>query len=160
MRLSAEYQEQDRTGRPLSMLIIDIDYFKTYNDKNGHLAGDECLIKVAKKIQQNATRAGDLAARYGGEEFAVILADTPINGAVVVAEKIRRDIRALKIPNASSLGDVLTVSIGAATLESMRQGSMTDLIKTADKALYMAKEKGRDRVETFEVNRSGGKAIR
>ena len=147
LRLSSEFQELERRGRSLSFIITDIDYFKAYNDNFGHPAGDECLVKVAKKLQQCATRAGDLAARYGGEEFAVILSDTPLAGALIVAEKIRQEIKDMGMPLSPLGGGVVTLSLGVATILPSRQNSIADLIKAADDALYRAKNNGRDRVE-------------
>ncbi|MDD5427714.1 MAG: GGDEF domain-containing protein [Candidatus Omnitrophica bacterium] len=147
LRLTSEFQELSRSGKPLSLIMADVDLFKMYNDTFGHLAGDDCLVKIAKKLQQCATRAGDLAVRYGGEEFAVVLSDTPSAGAKIVAEKIREEVRGLGIHNPSAPGALITLSLGVATVYPSRQNSVEALIKAADDALYRAKKNGRNRVE-------------
>jgi len=146
--LNNEWKRALRRNMPLSLLMIDIDFFKLYNDTCGHLAGDECLKKVAKKIKANLKRAGDLAARYGGEEFAVILPDTDARGAAVVAERIRQGIVNLKIIHpASHVSKYVTVSLGGAAVIPSPNSSPQQLISVADKALYQAKQGGRNRVE-------------
>ncbi|MDD5436003.1 MAG: GGDEF domain-containing protein [Candidatus Omnitrophica bacterium] len=150
IKLSSEFQQMYEARKPLSLIIMDVDWFKAYNDSFGHFIGDECLIKIAKKLQQCATRTGDLAARYGGEEFAIILADTPLDGAHIVAEKMRREIKELKIPHPSLPGGVVTISLGVASAVPSRGNSAEELVKAADRALYKAKENGRDRVEVFK----------
>ena len=151
LRLSSEFQELERTGKSLSVIIADVDHFKAYNDNFGHIAGDECLIKIAKRLQQCATRAGDLAARYGGEEFAIVLSDTPLDGARVVAEKMRQEVKGLGMPHSPVGGTIVTLSLGVATILPSHRNSVEGLIKAADDALYRAKERGRDRVEISET---------
>lgn len=132
----------------VSLLLIDVDFFKPYNDNYGHQAGDECLVKVAGVIDDAVRRnSDDLAARYGGEEFAVVLRSTNITGAVKVAEKIRQDMHALKLKHEySKPRPVLTLSIGIAAIDPINDKDENDVIKRADQALYQAKENGRDRV--------------
>jgi len=146
--LELEWQRAMRTELPLSLVFADIDYFKRYNDSYGHQAGDDCLKQVADSLQETVHRPADLVSRYGGEEFVLILPDTTSEGALAVAEKMLRQISGLKIPHKNSdSADHVTLSIGVATL-SPEEGSSPDiLVKAADKVLYKAKEKGRNRIE-------------
>jgi diguanylate cyclase (GGDEF)-like protein len=143
--LKAEWARGLRSGKPMSLLMIDVDHFKLFNDRHGHHGGDEALRNVATAIQQRIRRPGDLAARYGGEEFSVVLAETPLNGAIVIAEAIRAGIEAL--PRFASDDLPITVSIGIASQLSQPSATLSGLIGAADKALYQAKRKGRNRVE-------------
>lgn len=144
--LNREYYIGCRTGRPLSILMIDIDYFKLFNDTYGHLAGDNCLQRVAVALEASVCRPTDLVARYGGEEFAIILADTPENGENVVAEKILKEIAALDIDHeGSKVSDKLTVSIGGYTLKPAANYDPPYVVAEADKSLYQAKGEGRNR---------------
>jgi diguanylate cyclase (GGDEF)-like protein/PAS domain S-box-containing protein len=143
-----EINKMRRMSSPLSLIICDIDYFKNFNDACGHLAGDDCLKKVANKIQSSFTRASDLVARYGGEEFVIILPDTNKDMATVLAERMRVGIEQLGIEhNASKVANVITVSVGLTTLVPDEGTTIPMLIGRADKALYTAKEKGRNTVE-------------
>jgi len=135
-----------RTSRPLSVLLCDVDHFKAYNNAHGQLAGDECLVKVARAVQASARRPGDYAARYGGAEFAVLLQDTGIEGAQSVAERICKAVRALAIPHAGS-AEVkhVTISVGAAAIQPTHEGEPDPLVRKADECLYRAKGEGRNR---------------
>jgi diguanylate cyclase (GGDEF)-like protein/PAS domain S-box-containing protein len=145
-KLLEEWRRAKRHGDPLSLLMIDVDYFKQYNDRNGHPAGDVCLKTIANCLIGQTLRAGDLAARFGGEEFAILLPQTPSEGAVAVAERIRRAIEDVALPhNASPVSPFVTVSIGATT--SCDISTMETLVAQADAALYDAKRGGRNRVE-------------
>jgi diguanylate cyclase (GGDEF)-like protein len=148
--LDREWRQAARYTLPLSVIMIDIDEFKGYNDRYGHQAGDDSLRTVAATLARNVTRAGDLVARYGGEEFAVILAHMTQEEAIAVAEKLRRAVEALQVPHAaSSVADHLTISLGVATWMPSQAGRETDasaLVAEADRALYAAKESGRNRV--------------
>lgn len=136
-----------RTDSPMSLLLMDIDHFKPYNDNYGHQAGDDCLRQVAQALAASSTRTIDLIARYGGEEFAAILPGTDMDGALVVAENMRRNIEALALPHAhSGTAAHVTLSIGIAT-DSM-DGPPLDLVKLADEALYRSKESGRNKTST------------
>jgi len=140
-----------RTGSRLSVLMIDIDYFKKYNDTYGHEAGDNCLKAVAFALSQCVIRDEDFVARYGGEEFAVVLPNTDENGAQLVAERMLEKVRECNIPHrASDIANNVTISIGGTTdvINHMQHGS--DYIKAADKALYESKKNGRNRY-TFHV---------
>ncbi|MBE9181553.1 PleD family two-component system response regulator [Oculatella sp. LEGE 06141] len=145
--LQREWLRMARERLPLSLILIDIDCFKAYNDAHGHLAGDECLKQVAQIIQQAAQRPADLAARYGGEEFVVVLPNTAVHGAVRVAEKMQSSLKEKAIAHAnSSVGSAITLSIGVTGMVPRLGTASTELIATADKALYQAKLKGRNRI--------------
>ena len=127
------------------MILADIDHFKKYNDFYGHQAGDECLFKVAQEVGNYVRRAGDLLARYGGEEFVIILPSTDETSAVMIAERIRLGIEALKLPHeASPVVSYVTLSLGIATTIPEQNNYRETLIKAADVALYKAKMKGRN----------------
>ncbi len=133
-----------REGRPLALLMMDVDYFKLYNDCYGHTAGDDCLIQIAAILQGSSKRATDLVARYGGEEFALIAYDTQIQGAQQLGEAIRQAIARLALPHALSPHGQVTVSIGAAVLMPGDEVEPVELIRLADAALYRAKSDGRN----------------
>jgi len=143
----------DRTNTNLSLLLIDIDYFKKYNEVYGHDAGDNCLRIIASTLIQCVSRDIDFVARYGGEEFAIILPNTDKNGLHMIAKKLLEKIRDCKIPHkASHIADYVTVSIGGTTSVVKHLQQAQDYIKSADKALYESKKNGRDRYtyENFE----------
>ena len=144
--IQQEWQRAYRGKQPLSLLLVDADHFKSFNDTYGHQAGDEVLRKIAGVLRTRAHRVSDLAARYGGEEFAVVLGNTDHAGAAKLAEAIRADVEALAIPHASRPGGVATISIGHATRSEGGYDSVQDLVAAADKALYEAKNGGRNRV--------------
>jgi diguanylate cyclase (GGDEF)-like protein len=146
-RLEKEWQRLARENLPLSLLLCDVDFFKRYNDRYGHPAGDDCLRAVAKAIDSCIRRPADLAARYGGEEFAVILPNTEQNGAAFIANKILGAVAALDlVHDASYVKDRVSLSIGISTTKPKRKGEPKELIEATDKALYLAKSEGRDRV--------------
>ena len=141
-----EWNRCAREGLPISVAILDLDYFKSINDHYGHLYGDECLIQVADCIKQNLNRPRDLCARYGGEEFAVIMGNTPSANAVQLIERIRLEILSQKIKHKlSPITGYVTASIGVATITPSKQDDMADLLLHADKALYQAKSEGKNR---------------
>jgi two-component system chemotaxis family response regulator WspR len=145
--LEMEWRRAMREQSQLSLLMIDVDYFKAFNDSFGHLKGDEVLHQVADSIRGGCSRPSDLPARYGGEEFAMVLPSTSSGGARLVAEKIRRAVEALHIPHTSPAeGSVLTVSIGLATMLPQQGEEHRLLIQSADRALYQAKNAGRNQV--------------
>jgi diguanylate cyclase (GGDEF)-like protein/PAS domain S-box-containing protein len=143
--LHGEWQRALRQQQPLSLLMVDVDNFKQYNDAYGHLGGDECLQRIARAVA-NEMRANDLVARYGGEEFAVILPNQSLKGAAIVAERIRCRVEQLRLPNLGSQPHVVTVSIGAATALASPDTDPSQLVATADSALYRAKHMGRNRI--------------
>ncbi len=142
--LHAEWARALRQQQPLSLLMVDVDNFKAYNDANGHLGGDECLKRIARAVSSEM-RANDLTARYGGEEFAVILPNQSLKGAAIVAERIRCRVEALQLPSTGPTRHV-TVSIGAATAIAGPDSTASQLVATADAALYRAKHLGRNRI--------------
>lgn len=148
-RLEHEWQRLYREQKPISFLLFDVDYFKRYNDCYGHQMGDDCLFKLAQTVQEVVYRPADLVARYGGEEFGVILPNTDLEGASSVARRIHAAIQALHIPHKTSdVSDVVTISMGIANLIPMSELSSADLIAIADRALYRAKEQGRNQSAT------------
>ncbi len=143
--LLLHWQYHQREQKPIALILIDIDYFKFYNDSYGHQSGDDCLIRVAEVIARIPQRGIDLVARYGGEEFAVILPNTNSEGALVVAESIRNAITILNIPHQSStVSDRITLSLGITSLIPGSDQNPEILINSADKALYTAKKQGRN----------------
>jgi diguanylate cyclase (GGDEF)-like protein len=148
--LKLEWQRHLRQQQPLSLILLDIDYFKLYNDSYGHPQGDDCLIRVAQTISEVVQRPTDLFARYGGEEFAIILPETPSQGALIVAQSVKNAIAQIKIPHReSSVNQYVTLSIGVCTVIPFSQLIPEDLIAQADEALYRAKKEGRNRVLTY-----------
>lgn len=146
--LELEFQRLKRYGTPFSLLLLDIDFFKNFNDHYGHVAGDACLVKVAGLIASLVSRPTDLAARYGGEEFTVILSGTDADGAYAIAERIRQGVQDLAIPHhTSSANRYITVSIGLCTVTpDTAPDSTVDILHLADAQLYLAKEQGRNRI--------------
>jgi diguanylate cyclase (GGDEF)-like protein len=145
--LDSELSRTSRERQPLSMLMIDVDRFKAYNDHYGHQAGDTCLKLVANGLRETALRPGDSLARYGGEEFVAILPNTDEDGAFVLAERLRRGLREMALPHEGSEKGIVTVSIGIASYGANVISRHDDeLLHRADEALYDAKAAGRDRV--------------
>ncbi|HXF83114.1 MAG TPA: diguanylate cyclase [bacterium] len=145
--LDREWRQAVRYRLPLSLIMVDIDHFKEYNDTYGHQQGDECLRRVAEALEHCVNRAGDFVARYGGEEFAVILSHTTLPAAITVAQKLRASVEALRIPHrASTTAAHVTISVGVATSVPERESGPSDLLAAADRALYAAKSAGRNRV--------------
>jgi diguanylate cyclase (GGDEF)-like protein len=145
--LDSEWRRCSRISVPFSVIMIDIDYFKPYNDTYGHLQGDECLKAVASVLSGSIQRPGDILARYGGEEFLAILPGIDIHGAIHLAEKMRLSVTHLGMPHASSkAADHVSISAGAAMETSCWENYPHDLVKVADEQLYRAKEAGRNRV--------------
>ena len=146
-RANGAWKRAARNNEALSILIMDIDHFKLYNDYYGHMAGDECIARVAAAIKGSLSRPGDLVARYGGEEFIALLSDTHEDGAYHVAERIRKSVAALNIQHReSSTATHITISIGGAVVNHTSGTELRDQINAADKALYASKQNGRNRV--------------
>jgi diguanylate cyclase (GGDEF)-like protein len=156
--LDQEWRRAARTGSPLSLLMVDIDHFKALNDARGHQYGDDCLRQVATALSDALKRAGDLATRYGGEEFAVVLPATELDGARAIAEEIRARVEELAIGREAGSSAVVTVSVGAATALASEGVPPSDLIDAADRALYQAKNEGRNRVVAAAPPRSSATA--
>lgn len=144
--LEQEYRRQRRNGRPLSLLLCDVDHFKAFNDTYGHIAGDDCLRVLSKELERQVKRPGDLLARYGGEEFAIVLPDTDQAGAITVAERILTAIRNLEItPAFAPQRSKVTVSLGISSIKTIcAEETPAQLVAAADMALYRAKAAGRD----------------
>ena len=148
--LAMEWRRSARTRSSLSLLMVDIDGFKAFNDALGHQAGDKCLRTVASVISECVRRAGDTVARYGGEEFVVLLSDTEAAGAAILAERIRSAIEQRNIAHPAMLRGRLTVSIGVATMAGKETLEASTLVRAADAALYQAKRDGRNLVRVAE----------
>lgn len=149
--IEKEWRRASRQGTPLTLIMLDIDDFKPFNDTYGHQGGDHCLKEIATLLVESVKREGDLAARYGGEEFALLLPDTDEHGAVQLAENIRRKVDQLRIPHVSSeIADHVTVSMGVCSLIPAATETPQVLIDRADRALYQAKRTGRNRVCLFQ----------
>jgi diguanylate cyclase (GGDEF)-like protein len=146
-QISTEWARAARNNKPLSLILLDVDFFKLYNDRYGHQAGDDALRLVAHTLKSSLRRPADLVARYGGEEFACVLPETSHEDAQVIAEELERQIRTLGIPHQSSTVDtVITISVGLATRVGNTDDDVTSLIGLADKLLYQAKHTGRGQV--------------
>ncbi len=150
-----EWRRCTREDLPISMLLIDVDYFKKYNDRFGHAKGDECLLEVASRLGNISRRPGDIAARHGGEEFAVLLPNTSLENAMMLAERFRVSIERLGIEHPDSEYKVLTVSIGVSSCDPMQRDQSDDdvvypamLMNSSDNAMYLAKRQGRNRIAT------------
>ncbi|HXC93961.1 MAG TPA: diguanylate cyclase [Geobacteraceae bacterium] len=145
--LDAELKRASRSSQLLSLILCDVDFFKSYNDHYGHVAGDKCLQAIGKVLRQNFKRISDLPARYGGEEFAVIFPDTPPGSAGQLAEKLRLEMIAQAIPHAfSAAAEFVTLSFGVVGALPTGERNADWFINAADKALYQAKENGRNQV--------------
>jgi diguanylate cyclase (GGDEF)-like protein/PAS domain S-box-containing protein len=150
--LEEELRHAVRSQYSMSVMMIDVDFFKRYNDAYGHLAGDECLKSIAAILKSISRRPGDIAARFGGEEFVLVLSMLNSEQAVTIAEKIRAEVEAFKMPHArSKISDFVTISIGVVSAIPNKDMTSFDFIKYADEALYKAKEEGRNRVVFKEV---------
>lgn len=143
--MDVERNRANRRGQPLSVAMLDVDYFKQYNDAYGHGAGDDVLRQIAKVILQIINRSGELVARYGGEEFIMLLPETGREGAIRVAERIRLAVESLKITHEqSSVSPFVTISAGGISLVPSINATTTEILELADKQLYLAKRAGRN----------------
>ncbi|MDB5932717.1 MAG: diguanylate cyclase [Massilia sp.] len=147
-RLDAEFRRAIRDQSPIALVMLDVDYFKRFNDRQGHVAGDACLQMVAQAMLAGQRRPGDIAARFGGEEFTILLPDTDLAGALLVAEKIRSAIAALELPHDASPFHIVTASVGVHACVPARGQLARAMVEAADRALYAAKAEGRNRVCT------------
>ncbi len=148
--LELETGRSIRNGAIFSVVLLDVDYFKKYNDSQGHLQGDDCLKAVAEALGSACKRSVDLVARYGGEEFCAILPDTSMENALLVAEAMRMNVESLKIPHPESPIGHVTISVGVFGTVPDTPKDAENMLKNADKALYRAKESGRNQVQAFE----------
>ncbi len=138
-------QSRKRSGGSCSVLMVDVDFFKQYNDHFGHIAGDECLVRVVDALRASLWRGGDLIARYGGEEFAVVLPDSSLHAAEIVGQRLVDAVSALKMPHPKSRFGCVTVSVGVATCSTCGPEEAVNLLESADRGLYLAKHEGRNR---------------
>jgi diguanylate cyclase (GGDEF)-like protein len=153
-QLTAEWGRAVRNNTALSVVLLDVDFFKPYNDRYGHQAGDDCLRRVATALKATLRRPGDLVARYGGEEFACLLPHTDLNGALQVARQLGQQVFAQGIEHAdSSAASVVTVSLGVCTKREQASGTAGELLRQADAQLYAAKERGRNQVSGIALGR-------
>jgi diguanylate cyclase (GGDEF)-like protein len=144
-RFAAEFGRAQRLNIPLSLIMLDVDYFKLYNDSYGHPAGDRVLSSIAQTLKTQLNRPTDVVARYGGEEFVIILPDSDMEGSRIVADKLRVAVSDLNIPHdKSAIDDHITVSIGIASCQKQTHCNAADLLDSADQALYSAKHDGRN----------------
>ncbi|MBA3015683.1 MAG: PleD family two-component system response regulator [Proteobacteria bacterium] len=151
--LDSEWNRAKRLRSCLSLVMVDIDHFKLFNDHYGHIAGDECLRWVAQALKQSLRRACDFVSRYGGEEFVCILPETDLDEALKVAEHLRSAVAELAIPHAfSTVVGTVTISMGVASMMPLPEKASVDLMLAADQALYQAKNTGRNRVCYFQDN--------
>jgi diguanylate cyclase (GGDEF)-like protein len=145
--LGLEWRRAQREQTPVSLILVDVDFFKLFNDHYGHEAGDEVLKRVAATLDATVGRPADLVARYGGEEFVVVLPGTDVQGAARLAERLRAAVAAMAIPHAQSrTAPHVTISLGVATVVPAREGAPEGLVTAADQALYEAKREGRNRL--------------
>ncbi|MFT9848226.1 sensor domain-containing diguanylate cyclase [Aneurinibacillus sp. REN35] len=155
-KLKEEWEQAAQASSPFSLVMFDIDQFKLYNDTYGHQGGDECLKRIARAVEEEVRQAGSLIARYGGEEFACILPNTDTEGALLVAEKIRACVENLQLPHsASKIAPFVTVSVGAGTMIPSSPQKPEALLSCADKALYHAKEHGRNQTCHYHQQKVG-----
>jgi len=149
--IDMEWRKALRKKTPIAIIMMDVDYFKKYNDNYGHQKGDDCLITVANGLKQSLELPSDMVARYGGEEFVILLPDSDINRAIEMGEKARERVENLNIKHEhSSVTDHVTISCGVASIIPGEMESYEGLIKIADDSLYLAKEKGRNRVVSLD----------
>ena len=149
--LEREWQRAKREKVPLTLVMLDVDFFKSYNDTYGHMAGDECLKLIASMLKALPKRTADVVARYGGEEFAIVLPNTDRRGAAVVGEKVRVGVEKLGVEHkASSISKHVTVSVGVAVIVPKQDDLSPIIVATADRALYQAKVGGRNQIKVAE----------
>jgi diguanylate cyclase (GGDEF)-like protein len=157
--LAVEWSRAARERRQVGLLMIDVDCFKMFNDSYGHVAGDQCLRRIANVLAAEAHRATDLAGRYGGEEFFVLMPGTDLAGALMVGERIRGAVEAMGLKHERNPHKVVTISVGCHSTVPQRFVSSETLVEEADKALYLAKKSGRNRVDAHESVAGGRKAL-
>jgi len=160
MALKTEFYRLKRSGSTLSLVMLDVDHFKNFNDTYGHLAGDDCLHQIGMMLETIVGRAPDIVARYGGEEFTVILPETESSGAQALAERIRKGVEELAIPHSTSdTAKYVTVSLGVISVYPSSLVSPKQLVALADEALYSAKNKGRNRITVVDDKKTREKTL-
>ncbi len=147
--LAQEWNREQRTGSALSVILLDVDHFKHYNDHYGHQAGDDCLKALALALTRSERRAGRLVARYGGEEFVVLLPGVDDREALETARRVQQEVWAMRLPHAQTEPGIVTVSLGVSSTVPTRQNSPEELLRQADQALYRAKRQGRNQVQIY-----------
>lgn len=159
-KIAEEWYRSIRNGFPISLAIVDIDFFKLYNDTYGHIEGDDCLRQIANILFRALKRAGDFVARYGGEEFVILLPQTPLNEAMKTAQYLRSMIEEANIPHMSSpIKKNVTVSMGLACMVPKKADNYLTLIQAADLALYKSKKEGRDQVRIYSEQLNGNENV-
>jgi diguanylate cyclase (GGDEF)-like protein len=153
--LAYEYARHLRSGKELSLIMLDVDHFKAFNDTYGHISGDETLREIARAMTRTVTRATDLVARYGGEEFVVLLPETCLRGALTLAERIRNCIGDLALPHRDTSAGRVTASLGVVSGSFLDGSSIVDVLAQADIQLYAAKAGGRNRVAFRAIEKPG-----
>lgn len=148
--MRSEWNRLKKENRPLTFILLDVDYFKSYNDTYGHVEGDECLKKIAGIIRSTATRLTDISARYGGDELALLLPGTDENGGFLAASGIVEGLKECAIEHSGSSTGIVTISVGVATMIPSNENKSTEIIKNTDRALYQAKNNGRNRITVFK----------
>ena len=157
--MTAEWGRALRHQTPISLIIVDVDQFKQYNDHYGHVMGDQCLVAVADALSCVSGRSSDLLARYGGEEFVLMLPDTDREAALAMAERCRQSVEDRRIPHATSdVSNIVTVSVGLCTMVPTENTDPASIFETADKMLYLAKQNGRNCVEYSGPRKAAGEA--
>jgi diguanylate cyclase (GGDEF)-like protein len=157
--LEQEWSRARRSGLPISLIMVDVNFFKKFNDCYGHQEGDHCLAQVAQALSQSAKRSIDLVARYGGEEFVILLSQTTRDDAYEICERMRNSVESLNIPHQNSHLGCVTISLGGVTLYAREDMKAVELVRTADKALYRAKATGRNRVVWYEPGLDEGDEV-
>ncbi len=153
-RLDYEWNRAKRSGAPLSVIMIDVDYFKRFNDTSGHIAGDECLRKVARVLEELVYRSTDEVARYGGEEFSIIAPEADFDGASTLARRCVEEVAKMEYPHPDSpVSPYLSISAGAATVYNIETDSPEQIIAAADQQLYIAKENGRNQASSTKLEK-------
>lgn len=151
--LEKEWASAQRTHSPLSLVLLDIDYFKQYNDRYGHLQGDECLKRIGQVLDAAGKRARDFFARFSGEEFVLVMPETDANAALFVAERLRSLILQDRVLHEDSpMNQILTISLGVGTIVPSHNDLSADFLETVDQQLYRAKRKGRNQVAAGQAN--------
>lgn len=154
--LAAEWRRSTRANKPLSLIIIDIDFFKRFNDSYGHQAGDACLQNVALSLKNSLTRSHDLVARYGGEEFVCLMPETSLEGAQTIMQTLQHAVTTLMIPHAATdlftdSQKIVTISVGLASITPTQESDAAELILAADQMLYTAKQAGRGQGKSIQL---------
>lgn len=150
-RFARVFEKAQREQRLLSVVLVDVDQFKNYNDRYGHVQGDECLRQIAQAVLSSVERTGDFVARYGGEELVMLLPDTDAAGAALIAEDARAAVVSRRLPHEATTLGIVSISLGVATAVPGASTERYTLVNAADEALYVAKSRGRNQVYSKEA---------